>query len=378
MAIRKRGEARADDGDQDMRLQALRRFVIRSGLEGLHAGRTHALFGRWTRGRGAILMFHHVRPAAGDAFRPNSHLEITPEFLERVIRRVRERGMDIVDLDEAVARLAAPDVSRRFIVLTFDDGYRNNLVHAYPVLKREQAPFTIYVTTGFVDGTAMPWWDVAAAIVGRNRAIQVAVGGGTIERRVAGVTEKQRALDALIAALIRVPEDEQRRAVVAAAVAHGVDIAALVRESMMSWDEIRRLAADPLATIGAHTIGHHALSRLDGARARVEMAASAERIAAMTGIRPRHFAYPYGSPDTVGPRDVALARALGFATAVTTRRGVLTPAHAGRLHELPRISVNGDYQQLRILDLLLSGVPYAIERRINRIRGRAPASASSG
>ena len=85
MAIRKRGEARADDGDQDMRLQALRRFVIRSGLEGLHAGRPHALFGGWTRGRGALLMFHHVRPAAGDAFRPNSHLEICLLYTSRCV-----------------------------------------------------------------------------------------------------------------------------------------------------------------------------------------------------------------------------------------------------------------------------------------------------
>ncbi len=361
-----------------MRLQALRRFVIRSGLEGLHAGRTPALFGRWTRGCGAILMFHHVRPAADARFRPNSHLEVTPEFLERVIHRVRERGMDIVDLDEAAARLSDPGNARRFVVLTFDDGYRNNLVHAYPVLKRAGAPFTIYVATGFVDGTAMPWWDVASAIVAGSRSIRVAIDGTTIERRVESVAEKQRAVDALIAALIRVPEDEQRRAVVAAAVAHGVDIAALVRASMMSWDEIRALAADPLATIGAHTIGHYALSRLDGQRARAEMAASAERIAAMAGIRPRHFAYPYGSPETVGARDVALAHELGFATAVTTRRGVLVPAHARHLHALPRISVNGDYQQLRILDLLLSGVPYAIERRINRLRGWASASASSG
>jgi peptidoglycan/xylan/chitin deacetylase (PgdA/CDA1 family) len=111
-------------------------------------------------------------------------------------------------------------------------------------------------------------------------------------------------------------------------------------------------------------------------RARQEIEASSARIEAMTGIRPRHFAYPYGSADTAGKREFALARDAGFATAVTTRRGVLDSGHANHLAELPRISVNGDYQRLRYLDLLLSGVPYAIERRINRLRGRSAASAS--
>ena len=72
-----------------------------------------------------------------------------------------------------------------------------------------------------------------------------------------------------------------------------------------------------------------------------------------------------------------MAADLGFATAVTTQRGLLHAADARRPMALPRISVNGDYQALHYLDLLLSGVPYAIEKRLNRIRGRAPASASS-
>lgn len=361
-----------------MRFQALRRLVIRTGLDGLCSVRADRLFGAQTRGMGAILMFHHVREPSPAAFRPNSHLEITPAYLAAVVRRVRALGMDIVDLDEAARRLAAPASSRRFVVLTFDDGYRNNWTEAYPILKAENAPFTVYIATGLVDGTAAPWWDVVGAIVAYSQRVRFLIGGRALERATETCSQKERAVDALIAALIAVPEDEQRRAVEQAARDHGVDIGAMLREAMMDWGEIARLGADPLATIGAHTVGHHALSRLPEPRARHEIEASSARIEAMTGIRPRHFAYPYGSADTAGEREFGLARAFGFVTAVTTRRGVLFPGHAGRLAELPRISVNGDYQRLRYLDLLLSGVPYAIERRLNRIRGRATASASTG
>lgn len=342
----------------------------------MHAVRAPQLFGRHTRGVGAILMFHHVREPKRQEFRPNSHLEIAPAFLAAVIRRVRELGFDIVDLDEALLRLAAG--GHPFVVLTFDDGYRNNFVDAYPVLRREAAPFTLYVATGLVDGTAAPWWDVLGEIVGRSAKTRVEAGGRVIEGPTESAEQKYRMLDALIAAMILLPEDEQRRTVDAAAMAHGVEVAPMLSEAMMNWEEIAELARDPLATIGAHGVGHYALARLDAERARREITESVARIEAATGRSPRHFAYPYGSRDTASAREFAMAQALGFRTAVTTRRGVLTERDAKAPMALPRISVNGDYQSLRYLDLLLSGVPYAIEKRLNRIRGRTPASASSG
>ena len=128
----------------------------------------------------------------------------------------------------------------------------------------------------------------------------------------------------------------------------------------MDWDEIRAISRDPLCTIGAHTINHFAVKALDEAEALDEMVRSADRIAAETGQRPRHFAYPYGDETSAGPRDFALARKAGFATAVTTRKGMIFPAHRDHLTALPRFSLAGDYQNLRYVRTLLSGVPFAL------------------
>jgi len=357
-------------------MSALRTLGLKAGLNGLYACGAHRLFGPLTRGAGAILMFHHVRTPRPSAFRPNAHLDITPQFLAAVIRRLRAVDIDIVDLDEAVERLARPSYARRFVVLTFDDGYRNNFTEAYPVLKAADAPFTIYVATGLVDRTAVPWWDVVGALVERQDAIDLEIGGRRFARPARTIAQKRRAMGDLIPALLSVDEDEQRRIVCQAASRHAVDVDGMLREAMMDWEEIGQLTREPLATIGAHTVGHYALARLDGARAQIEMGASRERIAAMTGMRPRHFAYPYGSMPTAGDREFAYAAELGFATAVTTRRGVLRVEDGARLTALPRISVNGSYQSLHYLDLFLSGVPYALESRLSRFRGSAPASAS--
>jgi peptidoglycan/xylan/chitin deacetylase (PgdA/CDA1 family) len=124
----------------------------------------------------------------------------------------------------------------------------------------------------------------------------------------------------------------------------------------MGWGEIAGLAGDPLCTIGAHTIHHFALARLEPERARFELEESARIIELETGRRPRHFAFPYGYPAAAGPRDFALAREAGFASAVTTRHGVVYAAHRDHLHALPRISVNGRFQAVRHVSTMLSGV----------------------
>ena len=108
-------------------------------------------------GAGAILMFHHVRPWVERGFAPNRLLEITPEFLEAILVHLRRNSIDIVTLDEAMVRLAAP-TDRRFVVLTFDDGYRDNRDFALPILTRHSAPFTLYTVPGFANRSARLWW----------------------------------------------------------------------------------------------------------------------------------------------------------------------------------------------------------------------------
>jgi peptidoglycan/xylan/chitin deacetylase (PgdA/CDA1 family) len=128
----------------------------------------------------------------------------------------------------------------------------------------------------------------------------------------------------------------------------------------MDWKEIRAIAGDPLCSIGAHTVHHFALARLDASEASREIEASRDRIAAEIGRTPTTFAYPYGDASSCGERDFRLIADAGFAAAVTTRKGLLGARHAGRLTALPRLSLNGLYQDLRHVETLLSGVPFSL------------------
>lgn len=129
----------------------------------------------------------------------------------------------------------------------------------------------------------------------------------------------------------------------------------------MGWEEIAQLAADPLVTIGAHTVNHVMLKKISTeSTARSEMEMSREVIEAALGVRPLHLAYPVGNPTSAGQREFRIAGELGFKTAVTTRPGVLFKAHREHLTALPRISVNGKFQQQRYLKVLISGAATAM------------------
>jgi peptidoglycan/xylan/chitin deacetylase (PgdA/CDA1 family) len=94
---------------------------------------------------------------------------------------------------------------------------------------------------------------------------------------------------------------------------------------------------------------------------------SAAVIESALGKAPVHLSYPVGDSTSAGPREFAIARELGFKTAVTTRPGVLFPAHREHLTALPRISLNGEYQQLRYVEVLLSGAATAIWNGFRRV-----------
>ncbi len=311
-------------------------------------------------GIGAIFMLHHVTPGAGTRpdFAPNAGLAVTPEFLDSVIVMLKARGFDLVNLDGAVARIGHG--GRPFAAFTLDDGYRDNLVHARPVFERHGCPYTIFVAPAITDGTCELWWRGLEAVIAKGRPLRAELNGETFALPAATPAEKSAAWKRLYWPVRNLEQHAQRRWIAAFCTAHDVNLNDLCRAAAMTWDEIRAMAASPLCAIGAHTVHHYNVKALSELEALDEMLQSAARIERELGRRPHHFAYPYGDETSAGPRDFGLARKAGFKTAVTTRKGMIFPAHRDHLTALPRLSLAGEYQNLRHVRTLLSGVPFAL------------------
>ncbi|PVB63304.1 polysaccharide deacetylase family protein [Labrenzia sp. 011] len=321
------------------------------------------LLAPFTRGCGALFMMHHVREARPDAFQPNRHLEITPEFLRQAVERIRANGYEIIALDEAIDLLKTGYGDQRYAVLTFDDGYRDNLEIAYPVLKALEAPFTVFVASGLVDRTTELWWTALERIIAGNDEVVFSDDGETGGVPCGSVAEKESCFRRLADYLtLEVEEPDQRQIIRALCETYGVDLQALADELMMSWDEVRELASDPLVTIGAHTHDHFALARLQDSAARADVLKGVSRLEQEIGLRPKHFAYPYGKSHAVSQRDAGILREVGFASSVTTAPGVLQSVNARDLMMLPRVSLNGRFQDPAVVDQYLTGAPFALYR----------------
>jgi hypothetical protein len=137
---------------------------------------------------------------------------------------------------------------------------------------------------------------------------------------------------------------------------YSVDLAVLSREASMDWDDVAKLAADPLVTIGSATVNYPALSSLTDAAALREITMGRAVARAALGHDPVHFAFPFGDSKSFGLRDVRMAQQAGFASAVTSVPGVVLPDGRSDLQALPRLAWDGRRCSLRALRVMLSGI----------------------
>jgi peptidoglycan/xylan/chitin deacetylase (PgdA/CDA1 family) len=347
----------------------MNKAIIRTGLETLYFSGMHHFMRPLVGGVGSILTMHHVRPRRPDAFQPNRLLEITPKFLEGLLKRLARARIDVISLDEMHQRFISEDFKRRFVCITFDDGYKDVKEYAYPLLRKYKLPFAMYIPTSFPDRLGEMWWLALEAVIAQNRRIGMVINGKDQFFECGSVSEKRELYEAVYGYIRSMKtEDELRKFVRDLCATYRVDIAAFCRDLCMDWQELGEMAEDPLMTIGAHTVNHVMLKKIasdDVTRAEMEMSRSV--LEAALGKRPQHLAYPVGDPTSAGPREFRIAAELGFKTATTTRPGVLFKVHREHLTALPRISVNGEFQQQRYMKVLMSGAGTAIMNRFRRV-----------
>jgi peptidoglycan/xylan/chitin deacetylase (PgdA/CDA1 family) len=236
-----------------------------------------------------------------------------------------------------VRRLHDGSLPARAACITFDDGYADNHVVALPILQRHGLCATFFIATGFLGGGRMFNDSIIETI---RRAT-----GATLDLRGLGVEglgvlalgdqgARRHAIEALLRALKYRPQaerDELTRAVQASA-----NVAELPDSLMMTPEQVRGLHSAGMQ-IGAHTVSHPILARLDESQAQSEIAASRDALQDLLGERIGLFAYPNGKPDEdYTSTHVRLVREAGFDAAVSTAWGTAV-AHSDS-YQLPRFT----------------------------------------
>ena len=324
----------------------------------------HHLFRPLYGGIGHILMFHRVVPESNRA-RIHNHLslEVSPTHLEEIILHLKRKKYRFISLDEMYEGLVHGTLKEKFIVVTFDDGYRDNLEIAYPILKKLNVPFTIYIATQFPDKGAVLWWYMLEESLLKRSEVRFTLGQNNFHFHTRNQQEKEQAFSELRSLINQTFDKDRFNDVLSAIFADREENPFDYVESLsLNWEEIAQLSTDPLLTIGAHTIHHYPLTQLSDDELLLEMDGSRKLIADKIGKEVHHFAYPFGKPPEAGLREFECAKHLNFKTATTTRVANVFPAHKDHLECLPRVTINRVTDK-HILDLQMQGfLPFIVHK----------------
>jgi len=313
---------------------------------------------RYRLSSGAVLLrYHRVADLEAD---PHG-IAVTPRhFSEQLdVLRCHYTPLALTALGEALERGTLP---RRGAVITFDDGYADNLTTAAPLLERADLPATIFVTTGYMGQHGECWWDTLERVLlepGRlPDTVALRIDGTTFQRSLgpdADYTQEDHArhrgwtwrqgkpptvrhqlFRELFEALQPLEEEVRRPVIQKLRKWAGMPEAARPTHRTLTIDELVRLNAHPLIELGAHSVSHPIFRRLSTARQREEIEGSRSFLERTVGAPIASFAYPYGDPGSAA----SLVADAGFALACTTEPGLVFRGHDR--FALPRLYV-GDW-----------------------------------
>ncbi|MEX3007940.1 polysaccharide deacetylase family protein [Hoeflea sp. TYP-13] len=340
-----------------MARRAAKWLAIRGGLEAVALAAGIGLV-RCPKSKGVIFTLHQVRPAGNSSFAPNTHLAVTPEFLDNTIKMLLSQGWKPARLDDMPRLLEETGPEERFMAFTLDDGYRDNLEYAHPVFKKHKIPYTVFVASGFADRSRSMWWITLEEMLARRDEITLRMCEGERTFSTRSTMEKYAAYDYISDRFDTKDEDVFVAGVDDAARRAGIEPLEIVDREILDEGGLREFSADPLVRLGAHSVSHINLARADHARMKSEISVSTDHIATLTGSQPSSFAYPYGNRNAACEREFEAAADQGFRVAVTTRPGLLEEESAKKPMALPRVSLNGYHQKTRYVKALLTGIPF--------------------
>lgn len=297
-------------------------------------------------GIATIFMLHRVFEEEAGHLAPNENMKISPENLEKFIIEAKERGCRFISLDDLAEILVNKKKGKNNILITLDDGYLDNYTHGYPIFKKHQVPFAIYITTSFPNHEAILWWYLLEDLIIENEVIHLSDDSVYVCKTS---DEKNAAFLNIREKILNLPSHDLLNRLKNLFNRYPINWHSKVKDLSMSWEQVKELSQEPLATIGAHTVNHFPLSSLSREELEKEISLSKKIIESHIDKKVEHFGYPFGTRNDSGEREFLTVLEQGFRTATTTRSGNIFLAHRKHMTSLPRVMLDNNFtwQDLR-------------------------------
>ena len=297
--------------------------------------RFRALLSRQRSAR--VLMYHRIHPE-------RAWLNVSPEdFLWQM--RLIKAFFTPISLGELVDCLRSGRLlPSRAVVITFDDGYRDNYEKAFPILRRLGIPATFFVTTGLIERPGYFWWDQVR--LGLKDEAQILEAWPEMREELAGLAHPQR-VERVTERLKQIPHDRARRILERICLP-----VAPAEPETMTWSQIREMVRAGME-VGSHTVSHPILAQQTREEVEWEVRHSKTVLEQQLGCPVEHFAYPNGRPCDLQPDLPRILEEAGYLSACTTVERFVG-AHSS-VYGLERLGVSGFDPPVKFL-LRLTGL----------------------
>tara|TARA_B100000029_G_C17512521_1_gene936836 strand:- start:591 stop:1538 length:948 start_codon:yes stop_codon:yes gene_type:complete len=278
----------------------------------------------------AILNYHKIRP---DKYltKHNDELAVSVSKFKEQLTFLK-RNYNLVSLEDF---LNFKKSNKNNISITFDDGYKDNLKYALPILNELNVPATIYLVTKFFENEFSVWWYELYDFIWKNsKNIEFEYGEKKYDISIKNNLEKLKCFKKLREVIKKLNKTEQEKFLSALT---KTNFRKQYKDEFLSKEDLELLNKNKLITIGAHTHNHLSLKNLEEKDCIKEISKSKEILEQLTNRRINHFSYPYGTKNDVGKREFKIVKELGFKSAVTTSVGKISEE---KLFNLPRIHIN--------------------------------------
>lgn len=295
---------------------------------------------------GVIVLTYHRIAETGTNLFYDPVISATPEAFDAQLTWLHER-VRLITLDELIEQHEDTLTWHEpTMLITFDDGYRDNFELAAPLLRARNVPATFFIPTGFVETPNLPWWDYVAYVIKLTNIRRLVIERSPTDSHAPLEIDIQASsrIDAIMK-IIRafldgtIPDEHWFLDQLAQRCVVEVDTAALGRNLFMSWTNLQELAnSDKNLAIGSHTHSHHKLATLDNDAQRYELATSKQMLEAKLKRPVKALAYPYGWSGTFTTQTKALAAETGYKFALCAREGINRFSHFDQ-YEVKRLGV---------------------------------------
>ena len=294
-----------------------------------------------------VLQYHSISPKQSPfASYINTTLSIEPDAFDRQMRFI-SRHYRVMKMDEIFSYLSKRDQDhdpRRRVVITFDDGYRDNYLYAYPILKKYNLPATFYLTVDCIENRAPLWTALLNSLVtkGRSNHLEVpSLGRVYLTRTEKNRMESVKDIKHLILPMSRKQREQTISEIKVASKAtpqKGDD------ELMLSMEEVKEMSRNGMV-FGSHTLSHPSLPYVPREEAWIEISQSKETLERDLGTPVVHFSYPNpGNKINLNSDIKQMVKEAGYLSAATSINGYVD--HGGDPFELRR---KGIYRKLSSL-----------------------------